>query len=153
MRRLCFVGLLVLALVPLSAQQSPPAAQPDQPVFKTSSTLATLDAVVTDDQGRAVPPITSEEVFKRLVAGVSGDTLSSKTLRKLSLGRAGNKRTEEDVKEDIERYSFQSGEIPAGGVKEGLIYFEAPRRNKFTTNISLGDLWTRPLPFSTEKQK
>ena len=61
MRRLCLIGLLVLALVPLSAQQPAPASQPTQPVFKTSSTLATLDAVVTDDQGRAVTDLTKDD--------------------------------------------------------------------------------------------
>ena len=61
MRRLCLIGVLVLALVPLSAQQPAPASQPDQPVFKTSSTLATLDAVVTDDDGRAVTDLTKDD--------------------------------------------------------------------------------------------
>ncbi len=61
MRRLCFVGLLVLALVPLSARQQDPAPQPGQPIFKTSSTLATLDAVVTDDDGRAVTDLTKDD--------------------------------------------------------------------------------------------
>jgi len=61
MRRLCFIGLLVLALVPLSARQQNPEPKSDQPVFKTSSTLATLDAVVTDDEGRAVTDLTKDD--------------------------------------------------------------------------------------------
>jgi hypothetical protein len=108
----------------------------------------------TDDQGHTVSALPRDEALKRMIVEVTGDSLGSKTLRRLSLGKAGKQqRTEEDVKEDIERYSFQSGEIPGGGVKEGMIYFEGSRRNKFTTNVTLGDLWTRPLLFSTEKQK
>jgi hypothetical protein len=106
----------------------------------------------TDDQGRAYTALSPDEAFNRMMADAS-DSIGSKTLRRLSLGKAAGKRTEEDVKEDIVRYSIHSGEIPAGGVREGMIYFEAPRRNKFTTNITLGDLWSKPLLFSTEKQK
>jgi len=54
---------------------------------------------------------------------------------------------------DIQRYSLQSSEVPAGGVKEGLIYFEKPPRKNYTVSITLGDLWSQPLAFSTAKQK
>lgn len=57
-RRLCLVGALALAWVPLAARQQPPAPQP---VFKTSSTLATLDVVVTDDDGQPVTDLTKED--------------------------------------------------------------------------------------------
>jgi hypothetical protein len=74
-------------------------------------------------------------------------------LRSLSLGRAGDSRDRDDIKEDIVRYSLHSGEIPPGGVREGMIYFEGPPRKKFNVRILLGDLWSRPLLFSTEKQR
>jgi len=68
MRRLCLLGLLVLALVPLSARQREAARQPDQPTFRTSSTLATIDAVVFDDDGHPVTDLTKDE-FEVKVSG------------------------------------------------------------------------------------
>jgi hypothetical protein len=107
----------------------------------------------TDDQGRASTLVSPDEAYKRMIVDFTDDTLRSKAARKLSLGRASPKRTEEDVKDDITRYSLASGTLPPGGVREGLIYFEAPPRKKFTLNVTLGDLWSKPLVFSTEKQK
>ena len=83
----------------------------------------------------------------------SGDSLGSKTLRGISLGRVNGKRTEEQVKDDMVRYSLQNGTIPPGSTREGMIYFEAPARKKFTVSIDLGGLWSKPFLFSTSKQK
>jgi len=107
----------------------------------------------TDDQGRMYPAIVGDDAANRILAGTSEATLGTKTLRGISLGRVGNKPTAEQLKEDIERYSLRSGEIAPGAAKEGLIYFERPSQKKFTVKISLGDLWSQPLTFSTEKQK
>jgi len=68
MRRLCLVGLFALALVPLSASQRDAVPPPDQPIFRTSSTLATIDAVVTDDEGRPVTDLTKDD-FEVRVSG------------------------------------------------------------------------------------
>ena len=70
MRRLCPIGLLVLvlALVPLSARQRDASPQPDQPIFRTSSTLATIDAVVIDDDGHPVTDLTKDD-FEVKVSG------------------------------------------------------------------------------------
>jgi len=107
----------------------------------------------TDDQGRTYSALMPEEASKRIVAEAPEGSIGTKTLRGISLGRAGNVQTEEQLKDDIQRYSFQSGEIAAGATKEGLIYFERPPQKKFTFRVVLGDLWSQPLVFSTEKQK
>src|ERR1051326_1650589 len=101
----------------------------------------------TDDQGKTYPAMTPDDVSKLVVGDDSNPSLGTKTLRGISLGRAGSKLTIEQLKEDIERYSLRSGELAPGGVKEGLIYFEAPQRKKFTVSILLGDLWSKPLVF------
>ena len=106
-----------------------------------------------DDQGGMYAALSPEEALNRILAGVSGGSIGAKALRGISLGRAANQRTEDDVRDDILRYSLHSSEIPAGSSREGFIYFEAPRRNKFTFNVVLGDLWSQPLLFSTQKQK
>jgi len=107
----------------------------------------------TDDQGKMYPALVGDDAANRILAGTSDGSLGSKTLRGISLGRVGSKPTEEQLKEDIERYSLNSGEIAPGAAKEGLIYFERPSQKKFTVKITLGDLWSQPLTFSTEKQK
>jgi hypothetical protein len=107
----------------------------------------------TDDQGKMYPALVGDDAANRILAGASDGSLGSKTLRGISLGRVGSKPTEEQLREDLERYSLQSGEIAPGAAKEGLIYFERPSQKKFTVKITLGDLWSQPLTFSTEKQK
>jgi len=107
----------------------------------------------TDDQGRMYSGLMPDEAGKRILAEASEGSIGTKTLRGISLGRAGNVPTEEQLKDDIQRYSLQSGEIAAGAAKEGLIYFERPQQKKFILRVVLGDLWSQPLTFSTEKQK
>jgi len=107
----------------------------------------------TDDAGRAYSILTIDEVFNRIIAETGGSAIVSKALRGVSLGRAGNKPTEEQFKEDMVRYSLQSGRIPPRSIKEGLIYFEGPQRKKFILNVGLGDLWSMPFIFSNVKSK
>ena len=107
----------------------------------------------TDDAGRKSSALSIEEATKKIVEGASGGSLGSKTLRGISLGRVGSAPTEDQLKDDIQRYSLQSGQMQPGAVRDGLIYFEAPQKKKFTVSIVLGDLWSLPLVFSTEKQK
>jgi hypothetical protein len=107
----------------------------------------------TDDMGKVYKALTPDEAFNRIMAGTGDTPVVSKTLRGISLGRAGNKATPEQLKEDIHRYSLQAGEMPRGDVTEGLIYFEAPERKKYTMSVILGDLWSKAFVFSTTKQK
>src|SRR5204863_9495855 len=111
--------------------------------------------VSTEELGRSYPILTPDEALNRILAGADGGTqgVVSKTLRGISLGRAGTKPTEEQLKEDVLRYSLQTGQIAPKSVKEGLIYFEGPQRKKFTVNIRLGDLWSKPFVFANVKQK
>jgi len=107
----------------------------------------------TDDEGRMYAALAPDEACNRILAEASGGSIGTRTLRAMSLGRLAGKPTEDQVREEILRNSLRSGQIPAAAVREGLIYFEAPQRKKFTVSITLGDLWSRPLVFSTEKQK
>jgi hypothetical protein len=107
----------------------------------------------TDEQGRMYAALTAAQASDRIVEAAGGGSIGSKTLRGISLGRAGSKPTEEQFKEDIVRYSLPPGSLAPGAVKEGLIFFEGPARKKFTFTVRLGELWSQPLTFSTEKQK
>ncbi len=107
----------------------------------------------TDDHGQIYSVVKPEDAANRMFAEPSNGSIGTRTLRGISLGRVANKRTETQIREDLQRYSLKTGQIPAGGIREGFIYFEAPQRKKYTLNVILGDLRSKPLVFSTEKQK
>jgi hypothetical protein len=109
----------------------------------------------SDDTGRMYKPLGPDEAFKHIMSGVNDTepTLASKTLNKISKGKAGNKTTVQQIKEDINRYGLQNDMIPPRSTKEGLLYFEAPQKKKFTINVTLGDLWSKPFTFSTSKPR
>jgi hypothetical protein len=106
-----------------------------------------------DDQGRMYPALSVDEAFNRILAGFYGATNGTRTLKALSLGHVANVPSEEEFKASLVRYSLHSGPMPGNIVKEGWIYFEQPPRKKFTVTVTLGDLSSQPLVFSTEKQK
>jgi hypothetical protein len=109
----------------------------------------------SDDTGQMYKPLGPDEAFKYIMTGVDDTqpTLASKTLNKISKGKVGNKTTVEQIKEDINRYGLQNDTIPPRSTKEGLLYFESPQKKKFTINVSLGDLWSKPFTFSTSKPR
>src|SRR5262249_27961579 len=108
----------------------------------------------TDDQGKQYPVLSADEGVRRVidVEGVTHNLLG-KTMHGASLGRAANKRTEDQVKDDAVRYSLHSGQIPPHTAQDGLIYFEAPQRKKYTVSVVLGDLWSKPFVFGRDKPK
>jgi hypothetical protein len=124
-----------------------------QNVSRSPMQLNISNFTATDDQNRKYSGLAPDDAYQRILAGASGGSIGTKTLRGISLGTVAGRPSEEQVKEDFVRYSLRSGVIPPGTAKEGLIYFEGPDRKKFTANIYLGDLWSQPLAFSTEKQK
>jgi VWFA-related protein len=74
-RLLGSLGLLAVILLSgatLPAQDSPASGQPSPPVFRTSADLVTIDAVVTDDDGRHVTGLTRDD-FEVTVAGKRQD--------------------------------------------------------------------------------
>jgi len=107
----------------------------------------------TDEKNKVYPALTPEDAANRIVGGASGGSIGTRALRNISLGKAAARPTDEQLKEDVLRYSLQATQIPPGSVREGLIFFEAPPQKKFNVNVVLGDLSSRPLPFSTSKQK
>jgi len=115
--------------------------------------LATSKFASMDDQGRTYPALSVDEAFKQILAGFYGATNGSKTLKALSLGHVANIPSEDEFRASLLRYSLQPGQVLPNIVKEGWIYFEKPPRKKFTVTVTLGDLSSQPLGFSTEKQK
>jgi hypothetical protein len=108
----------------------------------------------TDASGRSYTRLTGSEAFDRIIGGKG---LTSKAVGRglagVTLGRAGGKKSLEDARDEAVRFSLQSGVVPALGMKQGLIYFEGPTDKTFTMNVDLGELWTRPFPFTNVKPK
>jgi hypothetical protein len=116
--------------------------------------LDTTQFTCTDEQGRSYSVLGPDEASQRVIAANGGtQTLLGKAIHGISLEKAANKTTEDQARENALRYSLQSGQIPPRGIKDGLIYFEAPQRKKFTLNIGLGDLWSKPFIFAKDKPK
>ena len=109
--------------------------------------------VSTDDQGQTYPGLSVDDATVRIVEGFSGATSGSRTLKTLSLGHVANIPSEDEFRASVQRWSFQSGEVSPGILKQGWIYFQRPPRKKFTVTITLGDLSSQPMTFSTEKKK
>jgi len=107
----------------------------------------------TDDQGHTYAQLSANEAFDRIINAPGGaKAMAARNLRGLTLGKAG-KAGEDQARDETMRFVLESGEVPAQGLKEGLIFFEAPEKKKFTLNISLGDLWSKSFPFTTVKPK
>jgi hypothetical protein len=53
--RLSLLGLILISTTGLPAQQPPPDRTDQVPVFRISADLVTIDAVVTDGDGRQSP--------------------------------------------------------------------------------------------------
>jgi VWFA-related protein len=68
MRRVCLLGILLTSCAWLSAQQPGQPAPQEPPVFRTSSDLVTIDAVVTDADGQPVTDLTAAD-FEVTVSG------------------------------------------------------------------------------------
>jgi hypothetical protein len=119
----------------------------NKPMSFTTDKFAAKDA-----SGRSYARLTGSEAFDRIIGGKG---FASKALGKgiagVTLGRAGG--SGEDGRDEAVRFTLQSGEIPALGMKQGLIYFEGPPDKTFTVNVDLGDLWTKAFPFTNEKPK
>jgi len=53
--------------------------------------------------------------------------------------------------EAIRRESLESGDIPPHSFKEGIVFFDAPKRQHYTLKVKLGALWPSEFIFSTTK--
>jgi hypothetical protein len=118
------------------------------PIVLDTSKYASMD-----DQGRTYPALSVDEAFRRILSGFYGATNGSRTIKVLSLGHVANIPSEDEFRASLLRYSLQPGPVPSNIVKEGWIYFDKPPQKKFTVTITLGDLSSQALVFSTEKQK
>src|SRR4051812_44701515 len=68
MGRLSIIGLTVFALTPGLARQKPPPSPQEGLVFRTSTDVAGIDAVVTDSNGKPVTNLTRDD-FEVSIAG------------------------------------------------------------------------------------
>jgi hypothetical protein len=100
----------------------------------------------TDASGRGYAGLETEEAIKRFndTHGLAIAVLAGPLLAPMAQAKTA---------EAIRRGALQSGIIPAHSFKEGMIFFEAPKEQRYTMNIMLGSLWPEPFVISTEKPK
>jgi len=116
----------------------------DKPISVQTSKFSAVDA-----DGRAYSGLEAPEAIKRYFDTHSGAMTALGGA--LGAGRSAREAAERKVSEDIRRESFPSGEIPPHSFKEGMVFFEAPKENRFTMKIKLADLWPEFFIFSTTK--
>ena len=96
--------------------------------------------------------LTPDDAFQRIISATSGrQTFLSNTAKGISLGRSGV--TPDELKDETIRFSFQSGIVDGQAVKQGLLFFEIPKKKRFTVSLKLGSLWSRPFVFTNVKPK
>jgi hypothetical protein len=116
--------------------------------------LNTAKFTCTGEDGQMYSLLSTDEAFNRIMTSAEDKTIIlTNTLHGISLGKAGTKPTEGQLKLDTIRYSLQSGQIPAHDIREGLVYFEGPPQKKYVISVRLGDLWSRPFSFTNVKPK
>lgn len=108
--------------------------------FKTS------DFSMIDDKGEGYSGLETDQAIKRFQ-----DTHAI-ALAVLT-GPFADKAVQQKMGEEIRRMSLDSGDVMPGSFKQGIIFFEAPKKQHYTLKIKLGDLWPEPFVFSTEKPK
>jgi len=108
----------------------------------------------TDGQGHEYARLTGEEAFNRIVSAPGRTrSLVSKTVRGISLGKVAGKSAEEQTKDETIRFALERTRITSQGLKEGLIFFEAPTDKTFQILINLNGLWSKPFEFTNVKTK
>jgi hypothetical protein len=114
--------------------------------------LDTSRFTAVDEQGKGYARLSPEEASNRIAGNKGAGAALQKTLRTISIGRAGN-AVDEEAREEISRFSLQSVQIPPRSIREGFIFFEVPERKKFTLNVNLDGLWPQPFVFANTKPK
>src|SRR5262245_15985522 len=104
--------------------------------------------------GKTYPMLSSDQALDRMIEAGGGITRSvlSRATQGISLGRLG-KSDEAQLRDEAKRFSLQPGSIQPQGVREGLLFFEAPSEKRFTVNIGLVDLWSKPFIFTNVKPR
>ena len=119
---------------------------------KNSLNLDIAKFTLKDAAGKTYTRLEPEEAMNRILDG-RGITkkLVGKSLGVASLGKAGAKP--DDQRDEGLRFSLRSAPLPEYGVAQGLLYFEAPQDKNYTLHLGLGELWSQPFPFSSEKPR
>ncbi|HEX8090644.1 MAG TPA: hypothetical protein VF762_17420 [Blastocatellia bacterium] len=101
---------------------------------------------MTDDEGKGYYGLETEEAIKRF-NNTHGITTA------IIAGPLMNPAVQARMAEEIRRESLESGDIPPHSFKEGIVFFDAPKKQHYTLMVSLTELWPEPFIFSTERQK
>ena len=98
--------------------------------------------------------LSPDEALDLMIAANGGlrKSVLSKATQGISLGKLG-KSDEVQARDEAKRFALQAGTIQPQGIREGLLFFEAPSDKRFTVGIRLGELWSKPFTFTNVKPK
>jgi hypothetical protein len=107
-----------------------------------------------DEAGRTYRMLSSDEAMDLMVAANGGlrKSVLSRATQGISLGKLG-KSDDVQARDEAKRFALQAGPIQPQGVREGLLFFEAPSDKRFTVGVRLGELWSKPFTFTNVKPK
>ncbi len=97
-----------------------------------------------DNEGQAFNGLDTQEAINRF-------NNSRGLTTAILVGPLMNPALQGATAEAIRRESLATGDIPPHSFKEGIIFFDAPKRQRYTVKVTLTDLWPQPFVFSTEK--
>ena len=109
-------------------------------------TIKTSKFSMTNDEGKGYYGLETEEAIKRY-------TNTHGLATAILAGPLMNPALQARVAEEIRRESLESGDIPPHSFKEGIVFFDAPKKQHYTLKVILTDLWPDPFIFSTDKPK
>lgn len=107
-------------------------------------TLKTSTFSIVDDEGKGYYGLETQEAIKRFTDthGIATAVIAGPLMGPSIQAKMG---------EEIRRESLESGDIPPRSFKEGIVWFDAPKRQHYTLKVTLGELWREPFVFSTKK--
>jgi hypothetical protein len=117
----------------------------DKPLTIQTSKFSAIDA-----EGKSYSGLEASEAIKRYFDSHAG--AMTVLGGALGAGRSHREAAERKVGEDIRRESLESGDIQPHSFKEGMIFFEAPKEDRFTMKIKLADLWPDFFVFSNNSK-
>ena len=108
----------------------------------------------SDEAGRTYRMLSADEALDLMIAANGGlrKSVLSKATQGISLGKLG-KSDDAQARDEAKRFALQPGPIQPQGIREGLLFFEAPSDKRFTVGIRLAELWSKPFTFTNVKPK
>jgi hypothetical protein len=110
---------------------------------------------LVDEAGQGYAGLSPQDAIKRSMDAMAGTmyVIGSVVAGPLS-GPSLTEAAERKVSQEINQRALQPGDIPPNSFKEGLVFFETPRKPEAkhtTAKLTLVELWPEPFLFTIER--